>query len=561
MVSARLKGLASIVCPSNGHKMGEAFQGLESMGYLLAGAPWVLYSIHQEAPMALFGRKLPDVHKLMRDKQYKKAIKVLEYELKRNPNDFKDRLRLAEAYEGAGRIEDSIQVYVEEGESCVSGGSTRQGIVLLKKALKLDPENKEISDRIEALESVSAGGQRTGVFSFDLDDESGAEEAEAEAEAEAGGEEAEFSMADNASGAEEAPAEDKVEEEPPQEEEPPSDAETEVEVEEEGESPSEEEPAEAASEAVQEETEVEVEIEEGVDETDEDDSSEAELIEQEQNELIDSATGPLVDAYTEEEEARDEVTDINLDIEAESEPDEAEASDPVEVAEESAGDAPEVEPDSLPAEEQGPEPAEGESSEPAEGESSEPLEEEVDLLPDDTGGGELVDDSAELELEPEIHQVETGSPPSKLSSADDPVDLLRELFPGLTTHEAGHIVPMLKDVHLKPGDILLKEGEEGDSLFLVVDGCLEASARFEKVNLHLGELQRCDVIGEVAFLKGVPRTATIMAVEPSRLMELSKRAVHERLQKDPELMERLESILEERANRTIDLLKQSWRQD
>jgi len=417
--------------------------------------------------MGLFGRKSEDVLKLMQEKQYKKVIKILESELKKNPNDFKDRLRLAEAYEGAGRVEDAVKVYLEEGDSCISGGSTRQGIVLLKKALRLDPENGALSGRIDSLEKVGSGGQRSGVFSFDLDDAEAEDEVR---EGAAAGEEAEPSTADG--------------------------------------------PERAASEA---------------------DSGEDRAAEDSGEFEVDAG-----------EEGRDGDTARDSPAVEEPEPSGEAADGQWEAAETEAGNgATDVPPK---------EPADGAAGEPPAEERTAPVREsgsEVDVDPDDLPS-----------VEGEAPEEETGAEPRESPTGpvthDDPGDLLLELFPGLSPEDAAQVLPTLREIRLKPGDILLREGDPGDSLFLVTEGCLEASGRYEKVNLHLGELKRCDVIGEVAFLKGVPRTATIMAVEPSRLMELSKNAVRDRLERKPELMRRLESILEDRVARTIELLKQRW---
>jgi hypothetical protein len=158
-------------------------------------------------------------------------------------------------------------------------------------------------------------------------------------------------------------------------------------------------------------------------------------------------------------------------------------------------------------------------------------------------------------------EAQPAAPLSRLLRPDDPGALMMELFPGISKAEALELGATLKLRELGTGETLIREGEKGDSLFLVMEGCLEASGRFEGTTLRLALLGRCDVLGEVAFLKNVPRTATVLALEPSVVMELSRGAVAAHFQDRPELLDRLEGILEERVDNTIRALKNRWKAD
>jgi len=451
--------------------------------------------------MALFSRSKIDPLQLMRDGKFKKAIKVLELELGRNPDDFALRLRLAEAFEGADRFDDAIEVYREEGESCLSGGSTRQALVLFRKALKLRPDDEDLKGKIASIEATTSG-QRTSAFTFDMGgDEEEAEEAagQDEAPAEAGGE-----MLPEGAPIEEAEAEGIPEEDEPA---PPERA-------------AQEEAPEETGEAAEPEAEeaVEPDVPEAAPE-------EAEAAAPPGGEELPEPTPP--DA-TEDAASPDEE-------ETQPPPEEGPEPTPTDAPEEAAS----------PDEEEPPPPPE-EGLEPTQPETPE------DAVPQEEMS--WPDDGEAREGDAEPPDAKTGKYVQPVAA----VDLLRELFPGLTTEDASHIGATLAEIELEPGDVLLKEGEPGDSLFLVREGTLEASARYDGANLNLGLLERCDVIGEVAFLKGVPRTATIMAVEPSWVLELSRTTVRDQLEQNPDLLGRLESILEERVNNTIELLKKSW---
>ena len=71
------------------------------------------------------------------------------------------------------------------------------------------------------------------------------------------------------------------------------------------------------------------------------------------------------------------------------------------------------------------------------------------------------------------------------------------------------------------GDIIVTEGEEGSSLFLIVSGSVKVFTRTtDGSNLPLAELGPGDFFGEVSLLSGRPRTATITAGTEVSAIEL-----------------------------------------
>ena len=68
------------------------------------------------------------------------------------------------------------------------------------------------------------------------------------------------------------------------------------------------------------------------------------------------------------------------------------------------------------------------------------------------------------------------------------------------------------------GEVIIREGEEGDLFYIVESGRATASYRGEK----LSSMGRGDPFGEIALLRGVPRTATVIADEPTVLFALER---------------------------------------
>ncbi len=74
---------------------------------------------------------------------------------------------------------------------------------------------------------------------------------------------------------------------------------------------------------------------------------------------------------------------------------------------------------------------------------------------------------------------------------------------------------------LKVGDVLARQGDPGESLFLVLDGVLDVTVDGRK----LGDLGPGAVVGEHAILESRPRTATLTALTPVKVAEAPADAV------------------------------------
>jgi CRP-like cAMP-binding protein len=103
------------------------------------------------------------------------------------------------------------------------------------------------------------------------------------------------------------------------------------------------------------------------------------------------------------------------------------------------------------------------------------------------------------------------------------------------------------------GDIIVTEGEEGSSLFLIVSGSVKVFTRTtDGSNLGLAELGPGDFFGEVSLLKGRPRTATITAGTQVSAIELARSEVDRIAEEHPEVREVLEDFCTRRATETVE---------
>ena len=92
-----------------------------------------------------------------------------------------------------------------------------------------------------------------------------------------------------------------------------------------------------------------------------------------------------------------------------------------------------------------------------------------------------------------------------------------ELFATVPGDDLAEVAQITDEVTLDEGEILFREGERGDALYLVVDGTL----RVEHDGRTLATLGTREVVGEMALLDPAPRSATCVAATPARLLRLS----------------------------------------
>lgn len=106
------------------------------------------------------------------------------------------------------------------------------------------------------------------------------------------------------------------------------------------------------------------------------------------------------------------------------------------------------------------------------------------------------------------------------------------LFSELSEVDLAALVQGLELLTFEPGEIVVTEGEPGDSLFVLASGRVRVSARDRAGRNHqVRVLDEGEFFGEISLVTGQARTATVTAATPCELLELHRdrlRAIGER---------------------------------
>ena len=134
----------------------------------------------------------------------------------------------------------------------------------------------------------------------------------------------------------------------------------------------------------------------------------------------------------------------------------------------------------------------------------------------------------------------------RAAKAPDPeaLALLRRLpiFAPLSAPAIERVMAHLVRLELPAGEVLIREGEEGDRFYVIAEGDVAVS----RGGAHLADRHAGDHIGEIALMRDVPRTATVTALTDLRLLALDREPFLEAVTGYPQSRERLEAVIEDR---------------
>lgn len=130
------------------------------------------------------------------------------------------------------------------------------------------------------------------------------------------------------------------------------------------------------------------------------------------------------------------------------------------------------------------------------------------------------------------------------------------IFELLDAEEREALAQMMDCRDYKASETIFHYGDAGGHIFILRSGCVELfveSTDGEKI--ILAENERGDVIGELSFLDGGPRTATAVAREDTQVLTMDRDRLLDFIDKHPHAAMDLLTVVGRRLRHTDDLLR------
>jgi CRP-like cAMP-binding protein len=108
-----------------------------------------------------------------------------------------------------------------------------------------------------------------------------------------------------------------------------------------------------------------------------------------------------------------------------------------------------------------------------------------------------------------------------------------------------------------PGETLCRQGEPGDSAYIVLDGRADVVVETRDGPVTVASIGRNDIVGEIAILCDVPRTATVQATTPLSALRVSKEAFFKLVEQFPQIAIEIMGELASRLHQTTQRLTEA----
>src|SRR3954454_21570228 len=139
-----------------------------------------------------------------------------------------------------------------------------------------------------------------------------------------------------------------------------------------------------------------------------------------------------------------------------------------------------------------------------------------------------------------------------MASADETARLLERtpMFAGLSTTELDELAKVAVPRSYDAGQVVFREGDEGDTCFVVRFGAIKITREHGGRTIALAEMRGGDMFGELSMFGGEVRSATAQALEPTAAVALLAGDIRRLLTGNPEIAFKMLEAMADRVRRT-----------
>lgn len=114
----------------------------------------------------------------------------------------------------------------------------------------------------------------------------------------------------------------------------------------------------------------------------------------------------------------------------------------------------------------------------------------------------------------------------------------------------------MKTQFYKKGDAIIQEGMASDCAFIIESGSVEVSKSDpDGKRKIMATLKENDIFGEMGLIDGLPRSCSVIAMEPCSITKLTKEAFDSLADHNPQALMPILQILVKRLRTTLKLVE------
>jgi CRP-like cAMP-binding protein len=144
-------------------------------------------------------------------------------------------------------------------------------------------------------------------------------------------------------------------------------------------------------------------------------------------------------------------------------------------------------------------------------------------------------------------------------SLDEEVDLLRNipLFCNVEPSKLKLLAFTSKRLTFPAGQELFHQGDMGDAAYIIIDGEADVTVSTPAGEITVAKVSKNELVGEIAILCDVPRTATVRAATEVTTLAISKELFFQMVTEFPEMAVEIMRELAQRLERTTSQLREA----
>lgn len=141
----------------------------------------------------------------------------------------------------------------------------------------------------------------------------------------------------------------------------------------------------------------------------------------------------------------------------------------------------------------------------------------------------------------------------------EPLNLIKDIdvFKPFSDEAKASLSKRIHSCTFRRNEYIVRQGDEGDSLFIIVEGAVKVQLCQDEKKIDLAVLGAGKFFGEMALLTGETRSANVIAISETHLIEVTRDDIAPIMQQNPELSNLLAEVLTDRKERNEMMIENS----